>query len=57
MPMAGRVVFQMDQVASSHQRFLRYIREHRQNKNLDRGLGLRAGRHRQEVPQPLRELV
>ena len=32
MPVAGRVVFQMDQAASSHQRFLRYIREHRKTK-------------------------
>ena len=57
MPVAGRVVFQMDQAASSHQRFLRYIRERRQKKNLDRGLGLRAGRYCQEAPQPLRELL
>jgi hypothetical protein len=49
--------FQMDQAASSYQRLLRHIRERRQNPNLDRGLGLRARRHRQEAPQPLRELV
>ena len=36
MPVADRVVFQMDQSASSHQRFLQYIRERCQNQNLDR---------------------
>jgi len=50
-------LFQMDQAASSDQSLFRYIRERRQNPNLDRGLGLRARRHRQEAPQPLRELV
>ena len=50
-------LFQMDQAAFSYQSLLRYIRERRQNPNLDRGLDLRARRHRQEVPQPLRELV
>jgi hypothetical protein len=49
-----QVEFQMDQATSSHQSFLRYIRERRQHSNLDRGLGLCAGRHRQEAPQPLR---
>src|SRR5262249_21721400 len=57
LPVAGRVVFQMDQAASSYQSLLRYLRERRQNPNLDCGLGLCARRHRQKATQPLGELV
>jgi hypothetical protein len=47
-PLADRVVLQVDQAASPHQSILRNQRERRQNPTLDRGLGLPAGRHRQE---------
>ncbi len=57
LPVAGRVVFQMDQAASSYQSFLRHLRKRRQNPNLDCRLGLRARRHRQKATQPVGELV
>src|SRR4029434_6964104 len=57
LPVASRVVFQMDQAASSYQSLLRHLRERRQNPNLDCRLGLRARRHRQEATQPIGELV
>ena len=40
MPVAGRVVFQMDQAASSHQSLLRHLRERRQDPSLDRRLAV-----------------
>ena len=44
MPVAGRIVFQMDQAASSYQSLLRHLGERRQDTNLDRCLGLCARR-------------
>jgi len=49
---ASRVVFQMDQATSPYQEVLRHIRERRQGANLDRRVGVRAGSHHQEAPQP-----
>jgi hypothetical protein len=57
LPVASRIVFQMDQATSSYQSLLRHLRERRQNPNLDCRLGLRARRHRQEATQPIGELV
>ena len=57
LPVASRVVFQMDQAASSYQSLLRHLRERRQNPNLDCRLGLRARRHRQKATQPIGDLV
>ena len=58
LPLAGRTVLQMDQAASADQGVLRHLRERGQVANLDRGLGLRPGRHRQKAAptpcQPLR---
>src|SRR3989338_374199 len=45
LPLANRVVFQMDQAASAYQVLLRYFRERGQISNLDRRLGLRSGCH------------
>jgi hypothetical protein len=45
---------QGDQAAPSDQAFLRYVRECRQDANLDRRVGLRPCRHHQEAPQPRR---
>ena len=45
----GRIVFQMDQAASSYQSLLRHFGERRQDTNLDRGLGLRSRGHRQKA--------
>ena len=42
----------MDQAASSDQGLLRYQRERRQDPDLDRHLGLRAGRHRSQASWP-----
>src|SRR3954471_17560943 len=41
----------MDQAASSYQSLLRHVGERSQNSNLDRCLGLCAGRHRQKTAQ------
>ena len=46
---ASRAVLQVDQAASAHQEVLRHIRERGENADLDRRLGLRAGRHRQKA--------
>src|SRR5450759_5874825 len=51
-PLAGRVVLQMDQAALAHQEFLRHFRERLADSNLDRHLGLCAGRHRQKGIAP-----
>ena len=48
MPVAGRVVFQMDQATSSYQILLRYFRERGQNSSVDRSLDLPAGSYRQK---------
>jgi hypothetical protein len=50
-PMAGRAVLQVDQAASADQAVLRDIRKRGENPDLDRRLGLRPRRHRQEAPQ------
>ncbi len=42
-PLAGRVVLQMDQAASSYQTVLRYFRKRGQDSNLDRSIGLCVG--------------
>ena len=57
LPLASRIVFQMDQATSAYQSLLRYFRERGQNSNLDRGLGLRARCHRQEATQHRSQLV
>ena len=51
-PLAGRIVLQVDQATSSHQAILWNLGECRENPNLDRHLGLRACRHRQEKAEP-----
>ena len=47
-PEPSRVVVQMNQAASSYQAVLRHLAERREDANLDRHVGLRAGRHCQE---------
>jgi hypothetical protein len=49
---ASRVVFRMDQATSPYQEILRHVKECRQAANLDRRVGVRAGSHHQEAPQP-----
>src|SRR4029077_19897999 len=51
-PLASRTVLQMDQAASADQAVLRDIRKCREDPNLDRRLGLRPRRHRQEAASP-----
>ena len=53
--LADRVVLQVDQAASADQNVLRHDRECCQDADLDRSLGLRAGRHRQEKAPALRQ--
>jgi len=53
--LADRVVLQVDQAASTDQGVLRHDRECSQDADLDRSLGLRAGRHRQEAASALRQ--
>ena len=53
--LADRVVLQVDQAASADQGVLRHDRECRQDADLDRSLGLCAGRHRQEAAPALRQ--
>ena len=53
-PLAGRIVLQVDQAASSDQEISGHFGKCGQDANLDRGVGLRARRHRQETPQPRR---
>ncbi len=43
----------MDQAASSDQSLFRHIGERREIANLDCGVGLGPGRHRQEASKPL----
>jgi hypothetical protein len=52
MPLAGRALLQMDQAAPAHQGILRDFRERGEDTNLDRHLGLRPRRYRQETPEP-----
>jgi len=49
--LAGGTVLQVDQAASSDQTVFRYVGECGQDANLDRGVGLCPGRHRQEAAQ------
>ena len=51
-PLAGRTVLQMDQTASANQTLLWDIRKCGEDPNLDRRLGLRARRYRQEAARP-----
>ena len=53
--LARRTVFQMDQTAPANQSVLRYNRERSEDANLDRRVGLRPRRHRQEAPRLFRE--
>jgi hypothetical protein len=46
----GRAVLQMDQTTPAHQSLLRHFRERRAHPDLDRRLGLRAGRYHQKAP-------
>ena len=49
VPLAGGIVLQVDQAAPANQGFLRHQRERREDPNLDRRVGLRAGRHRPQA--------
>lgn len=51
MPIAGRVVLQMDQTAPAYKSIFRYIGERRENSDLDCGLRLRPGFHHQEASE------
>lgn len=53
MSLASRVGLQMDQATSSDQGLFRHIGERRQVANLDCGVGLRPGRHRQKAAETL----
>ena len=57
MPVAGRVVLQMDQAASSYQSFLWHFRERCQNSSVDCCLHLPAGRYREKTTPHLGQLV
>src|ERR1039457_1797760 len=46
-----RTVLLIDPAAPAYQGVVRHLRERRRDANLDRPLGLRAGRHRQKAPQ------
>ena len=47
--MTGGTLLQVAQTTSADQVVLRNFRERGENANLDRGIGLRAGGHRQEA--------
>jgi hypothetical protein len=47
--MAGGTVFKVDKTAPTDQPVLRNFRERGEDVNLDRGIGLRVGGHRQEA--------
>ena len=51
-PMAGRIIFQMDQATSPHQEVLRHIGERRKSANLDRRVGICARGHHKETSRP-----
>ena len=53
--LAGPLVIIAIWAASSYQGFLRHHRKCGQDADLDRGIGLRARRHRQKAAQPLGE--
>ena len=52
LPLAGGALLQVDQAAPTHQGILRNLRERGEDANLDRHLGLRPRRHRQEAAEP-----
>ena len=47
--LAGGTFLQVDQTASAHQAILWHLGERGEDPDLDRSVGLRAGRHRQEA--------
>ena len=49
--MGYRAVLQVDQAASADQAVLWHLRERGEDADLDRGVGVRAGRHSQEAAQ------
>jgi hypothetical protein len=51
MSMAGGIIFQMDQAASSDQIIFRNFRECGQDANLDCRIGVRAGGDTQKTPR------
>jgi hypothetical protein len=51
VPLAGRIVLQVDQATSPHQGVLRYQPERREDSNLDCRVGLCARRYRPEAPR------
>lgn len=55
MPLASRVVLQLDQAASSDQGLFRHVGKRREVANLDCGVGLGPGRHRQEASEALND--
>ena len=55
LPMADRIVLQMDQAASSNQSLLWHNRQCRQDPDLDRHHGLCAGGHRQKATETGKE--
>ena len=50
--LAGGIVFQMDQTASTHKAVLRNLGERSEGPNMDRGFNVRARSHYQEAAQP-----
>src|SRR5271170_5121355 len=52
LPLAGGAFLQMDQAAPADQGVLRNFRKRGEDTNLDRHLGLRPRRHRQEAAEP-----
>lgn len=53
LPLAGRIVLQMDQTTSSHQSVLRHITQCCENASLDCYLDLCARSHYAQAPQPV----
>ena len=51
LPVAGRIVLQMDQTTPAHQVILRYLRERSEDTGLDSRLRVRAGCDHQEAPE------
>src|SRR5215208_612845 len=57
LPLANRIVLQMDQTASAHQKLLRHFRQQRQDPSMDRDLGLCAdGNHQKTLTPEARSL-
>lgn len=55
LPLADRVILQLDQAAPQDQKLPRHHRECRENLNLDRHMRLRPHRDRQKAPRPERQ--